>query len=183
MLTAVLGRTTPQKRNARLARLSQLLREKYLARLPVEASPYIRAQALKWIDILENQELLTGNFFADAIAPYQLAKDPDSQRRMAGWLSNEDNYAQVRNYWMSGRIIGVTGDISGPSVMKLSAYLRNLHLQVTTLYISNVGLSIEGHFPEVLVPRLILDSRPIAGDSGCVDLHLARTLEADRLRP
>ena len=67
---------------------------------------------------------------------------------MAGWLSNEENYALVRNYWMSGRIIGVTGDIGGSSVGKLAAYLRDLHLQVSVLYLSNVGLSIEGHFPE-----------------------------------
>jgi hypothetical protein len=148
VLTAVLERTTPEKRKVRLDHLRDLLRDKYLARLPAQATPYIRSQVLKWIDILENEELLTGTFFADAIAPYQLAKDPAGQRRMAGWLSSEENYALVRNYWMTDRIIGVTGDISGSSVEKLAAHLRNLHLQVTALYISNVGLSIEGHFPE-----------------------------------
>ena len=148
ILTAVLDRAAPEKRKARLDRLRDLLRDKYLARLPAQATPYIRGQAVKWIDILENQELLTGAFFADAISPYQLAKDPAGQRRMAGWLSTEDNYRQVRNYWMTGRIIGVTGDISGSSVAKLAAWLRDLHLQVTALYISNVGLSTEGHFPE-----------------------------------
>lgn len=148
VLTAVLGRTTPEKRKLRLDRLRNLLRDKYIARLPAQATPYARSQALKWIDMLENQELLTGTFFADAIAPYKLAKDPAGQRRMAGWLSSEENYALVRNYWMTGRIIGVTGDISGSSVAKLAGYLRDLHLQVTVLYISNVGLSIEGHFPE-----------------------------------
>jgi len=148
VLTAVLERTTPEKRNLLLDHLRNLLRDRYLARLPAAATPYIRKQALQWIDILETQELLTGTFFADAIAPYQLAKDPAGQRRMAGWLSTEENYAMVRNYWITGRIIGITGDISGSSVGKLAAYLRNLHLQVSTLYISNVGLSIEGHFPE-----------------------------------
>jgi hypothetical protein len=148
VLTAVLDRTGPAKRKVNLDHLREVLRDKYLARLPVQATPYIRGQALKWIDILENEELLTGTFFTDAIAPYQMAKDPDGQRRMAGWLSTEENYALVRNYWMTGRIIGVTGDISGSSVAQLGAYLRDLHLQVTTLYISNVGLSIEGHFPE-----------------------------------
>jgi len=148
VLTAVLERTTPEKRKARLDHLRDLLRDKYVVRLPAQATPYIRNQALKWIDILEDEELLTGRFFADAIAPYQLVKDPAGQRRMAGWLSSEDNYALVRNYWTAGRIIGITGDISGSSVAKLGAYLRNLHLEVTALYISNVGLSIEGHFPE-----------------------------------
>jgi hypothetical protein len=148
VLTTVLERTGPAKRKERLDRLRDLLRDKFLSHLPAPATPYHRSQALKWIDILENQELLTGTFFSDAIAPYQLSAVPALQAKMFGWLSTEDNYALVRTYWMTGRIIGVTGDISGPSVEKLSAYLRNLHLQVTTLYISNVGLSVDGHFPE-----------------------------------
>jgi hypothetical protein len=148
VLTAVLERTTPEKRKARLDHLREVLREKFLVPLPAQATPYIRGEALKWIDILENEELLTGTFFSDAIAPYQFARDPDGQRRLAGWLSTEENYAMVRNYWMTNRIIGITGDISGSSVTKLASYLRNLHLQVTALYLSNVGLSIEGHFPE-----------------------------------
>ena len=96
---------------------------------------------------MENEELLTGAFFADAIAPYQLSTDPAERIRMGGWLSTEENYAMVRNYWMTNRIIGVTGDISGASADKLSTYLRGRKLQVTTLYLSNVGLSVEGHFP------------------------------------
>jgi hypothetical protein len=148
VLTRVLERTGPEKRKERLGRLRELLRDKYVARLPAQAAPYIRSQALKWIDILENEELLTGTFFSDALAPYQLSTVPAEQARLAGWLSTEDNYALVRAYWKTGRIIGITGDINGPGVAKLSAYLRNLHLQVTTLYISNVGLSIEGHFAE-----------------------------------
>jgi len=165
VLTGVLERTTQEKRESRLDGLRALLRNTYLARLPVQATPYIRSQALKWIDVLENQELLTGAFLSDAIAPYQLAKDPAGQRRMAGWLSTEDNYRQVRNYWMTGRIIGVTGDISGSSVAKLSAYLRNLHLHVTTLYISNVGVSTEGHFPETWFRDLYatLGQLPVTG--------------------
>jgi hypothetical protein len=135
VLAAVLERTPPDARKARLDQLRALLR------LPANATPYIRGEVKKWIDILENEELLTGVFFADAIAG---AKTPGG----AGWLSTEENYAFVRSYWMSGKIIGVTGDISGPSVAKLAAYLRSLHLEVTTLYLSNVGLSIEGHFPE-----------------------------------
>jgi hypothetical protein len=148
VLTAVLERTGPAKRKDRLDRLKALLRDRYVAHLPPQATPYARGQAAKWIDILQEQELLTGNFFADAIAPYQASQVAADRARMAGWLSTEPNYAMVRNYWMTGRIIGVTGDISGPSVDKLAAYLRKLNLQVTTLYTSNVGLSVEGHFPE-----------------------------------
>jgi hypothetical protein len=148
VLTAVLERTPAGNRKANLDRLRELLRDRYLARLPAQATPYIRQQALKWIDILQNQELLTGNFFADAIAPSKLARDPDGQRGMAGWLSSEENYALVREYWMTGRIVGVTGDIGGSSVARLAAYLRELRLQVTVLYISNVGSTVEGHFPE-----------------------------------
>lgn len=148
VLTAVLEHTPPDRRKARLDRLRSLLRDKYLARLPPQATPYIRAQVLQWIDILENQELLTGNFFADALAPYQLEKDPAGQQRLAGWLSTEENYQLVRNYWMTGRIIGICGDISGSSVAKLATYLRALHLQVNAFYLSNVGISLEGHFPE-----------------------------------
>jgi hypothetical protein len=147
VLSGVLERTSAEKRKANLDHLRQVLRDNYLARLPAQATPYIRQQALKWIDVLENQELLTGTFFADAIAPYQMAHDPADQRRMAGWLSSEENYALVRHYWMTGRIIGITGDISGSSVTKLGAYLRALHVQVTVIYTSNVGSTIEGHFP------------------------------------
>ena len=148
VLTAVLERTGPAKRKERLDHLRALLRDKYIANLPPQATPYVLSQTAKWIDILEDQELLTGNFFADAIAPYQASQAPADRIRMAGWLSTEANYAMVRNYWMTGRIIGLTGDIGGSSVDKLAAYLRNLHLQVTALYISNVGISVEGHLPE-----------------------------------
>ncbi len=148
VLTAVLARTGSSKRQENVNQLRNLLRDKFLARLPAQATPYIRAQALKWIDTLENEELLTGAFFSDAIAPYHLSADPATQRKLSGWLSTEDNYAMVRSYWMAGRIIGITGDISGHSVAKLGQYLRKAHRQVTTLYISNVGISMEGHFPE-----------------------------------
>lgn len=148
VLTTVLERTPAEKRKGNLEHLRGILRDRYLARLPAQATPYIRKEALGWIDVLENQELLTGRFFADAIAPYTLAHDPDSQRRMSGWLSREDNYALVREYWVTGRIIGITGDISGSSVPKLAAYLRERHLQATVLYTSNVGSTVDGHFPE-----------------------------------
>ncbi len=149
MLTTVLERTGPERRKQNLDHLRDLLRDHFLSRLPHEATPYIRSQVLKWIDILENEELLTGAFFSDAIAPYKLSTVPAEQARLAGWLSTEENYALVRTYWKTGKIIGVTGDVSGSSIAKLAAYLRNLHLQVTALYISNVGLSVEGHFPEI----------------------------------
>lgn len=167
VLTTVLEHTDAGTRQERLNHLRDLLRDKYLARLLAQATPYIRSQTLKWIDTLENEELLTGTFFADAVAPYQLSSNPAEQRHLAGWLSTEDNYALVRSYWMTGRIIGVTGDIGGSSVEKLAAYLRNLHLQVTVLYISNVGLSVEGHFPGTWFRDLYLTlgHLPVTGET------------------
>jgi len=129
ILTAVLERTPVDVRKQRLERLRARLRTPRTGK------------AANWIEMLENEELLTGVFFEDAIAPYRTPSNA------AGWLSTEQNYALVRSYWMSGKIVGITGDISGSSIAKLGAYLRARHLQVTTLYLSNVGLSVEGHFP------------------------------------
>jgi hypothetical protein len=167
VLSAVLDRTGPKKRKERLDLLRARLRDQFIAKLPPQATPYIRGEVAKWIDILEEQELLTGNFFADAIAPYQHSTVATDRARIAGWLSTEANYAMVRDYWMTGRIVGITGDISGSSVDKLAAYLRNLHLQVTTLYLSNVGLSVEGHFPETWFRDLYttLGRLPVTADA------------------
>jgi len=131
VLTVVLERTDAARRKSRLDEL----RARLLAHVPAEATPYARSETGKWIDILQSQELLTGAFFSDAIAG-------------GGWLSTEENYGLVRKYWLTGRIIGVTGDISGPSVAKLGDFLRAKHLEVRALYLSNVGISTEGHFPE-----------------------------------
>lgn len=148
VLGKVLERTEPAKRQAAIERLREILRGKVLSRLPAEATIAMRADALKWIDILENEELLTGAFFTDAIAPYQLSGSPAEQQRLAGWLSTEENYALVRSYWLAGKVIGVTGDISGTSVAKLAQYLRDARLAATVFYVSNVGVSVEGHVPE-----------------------------------
>jgi hypothetical protein len=131
ILTTVLERTEAARRKIRLDEL----RVRLLAHVPARATPYARSETAKWIDILETEELLTGAFFSDAVAG-------------GGWLSTEENYALVRKYWLSGRIIGVTGDISGPSVAKLGEFLRAKRLEVTGIYLSNVGISTEGHFPE-----------------------------------
>ena len=130
VLTGVLERTDAARCKTRLDQL----RARLLGRVPAQAMANARSEIGKWIDILETEELLTGAFFSDAIAG-------------GGWLSTEENYALVRKYWLTGRIIGVTGDISGPSVAKLGDFLRAKRLEVTALYLSNVGISTEGHFP------------------------------------
>jgi len=171
ILENVLNRTNNNMRNGRVRRLRDLLRDKYLSRLPAQATPYIRSQALKWIDMLENEELLTGAFLADAVAPYQLSTVPAERKKLAGWLSTEENYALVRSYWTTGRIIGVTGDISGPSVAKLGAYLRNLHLQVTTLYLthpSGLGHDMGAGHPER--PDRLRAIAKVLSDGAFVDL-------------
>lgn len=134
-------------RKLKIEALRTILRDDILASLPVEATSAMRKRALTWIDLLENQEILPGVFFHDATAPYTLSTDPAEQRRLAGWLSTEDNYRTVRQYWMQGRIVCVTGDIGGGSVTKLGAWLRARDTHVTGIYLSNVGASVEGHFP------------------------------------
>jgi hypothetical protein len=150
------------------------LREEILPGLPAEATDAMRARALTWIDLLEMQEVLPGNFFHDATAAYSLATEPAEQHRLAGWLSTEDNYHTVREYWRAGRILCVTGDIGGSSVEKLAAWIRGnakLHdRRVTGLYLSNVGASVEGHFPMTWFRDLYatLAKLPLAPDA--VDL-------------
>ncbi len=139
------------QRTQRISELRTLMDREILAQLPSAATPAMRARALTWIDLLQEQEILTGAFFHDATEPYTLSTDPAERQRLAGWLSTESGYRTVRQYWMQGRIIGVTGDIGGTSVDKLGAWLRANqtlhHPQVTGIYLSNVGASVEGHFP------------------------------------
>jgi hypothetical protein len=140
-----------EARKGRIETLRKILREEILPGLPPEATAAMRARALTWIDLLEMQEILPGVFFHDATAAYSLSGDAAEQHRMAGWLSTEDNYRTVREYWLAGKIMCVTGDISGGSVEKLGQWIRanqTLHNpHVTGLYLSNVGASVGGHFP------------------------------------
>jgi hypothetical protein len=146
-LGAIFEHASEPARKTRIEGLRAILRDEILPRLPPEATPAMRARALTWIDLLENQEILPGVFFHDATEAYSLSRDTAERHRLAGWLSTEDNYRTVRQYWMRGRIVCITGDISGGSVGKLAEWVRARNTQVTGIYLSNVGASVEGHFP------------------------------------
>lgn len=146
-LGAIFEHADAPTRTTRIENLRTLLRDEVLAHLPPEATPAMRQRALTWIDLLQNQEILPGVFFHDATAPYTLSNDAAEQHRLAGWLSTEDNYRTVREYWLAGRILCITGDIGGTSVARLAEWVRARHTHVTGIYLSNVGASVEGHFP------------------------------------
>jgi hypothetical protein len=146
-LGAIFEHADEKTRAKRREALRAILRDEILPRLPPEATAAMRTRALTWIDLLENQEILPGVFFHDATAAYSLSNDVAEQHRLAGWLSTEENYRTVREYWMQGRIECITGDISGSSVAKLAERLRASGTYVTGIYLSNVGASVEGHLP------------------------------------
>ena len=106
-----------------------------------------RREALGWFGLLEEDMLAGGRFFAGSAAAWWTSGGNAARcRDVAGWLSTEPNYRMVRRYWRESRIVGVTGDIGGTSVEKLARWLRERGgAQVTFLYLSNVGASVQGH--------------------------------------
>ena len=110
---------------------------KILDRLPLEAGK--RSAVLDWQNILDREEYPTGEFFRDATLAYTLPAGLRDRQGMTGWLSTEENYQLVRKYWMDGRIVGVTGDIGGPSVAKLATWLRSSNRRVSVIYLSDVA--------------------------------------------
>ncbi|HLH00882.1 MAG TPA: hypothetical protein VKX49_31540 [Bryobacteraceae bacterium] len=110
-----------------------------------------RAQLSTWFDLLEEDMLAGGKFFEQSARASWIAGADDARRdQLAGWLSTEENYQLVRRAWTDGRIVGITGDINGPSVGKLAQWLRKTGeagppRQVTFFYLSNIGASIMGH--------------------------------------
>jgi hypothetical protein len=112
-------------------------------------TPSHRAQIIKWFDYVEEDMLSGGKFFEQsAWASWVAGQDRTRRDRLAGWLSTERSYRMVRRAWIEGRIVGVTGDIAGPSVGKLARWLHEngrAGSAVTFLYLSNIGASIMGH--------------------------------------
>ena len=133
---------TPPIRREQLQRQWKEALERILARLPLDN--YKRSEVLRWQKILDEEEYATGEFFMDSILPHTMSRDPKAQRKMAGWLSTEENYQLVRQYWIEGRIVGVTGDIGGPSVGKLAEWLRKSGKHVSGIYLSDVGMALAG---------------------------------------
>ena len=115
-----------------------------------------RAQIMNWFDLIEEDMLSGGKFFEQSAQASWLAGNDRTRRdQLAGWLSTEEAYRAVRRAWVEGRIIGVTGDIGGPSVEKLARWLQKTGKpQVTFLYVSNIGASIMGHQAPVYFAEL-----------------------------
>jgi hypothetical protein len=134
-------KTAPDSR-ARLQREWKEAMEGILARLSLDS--YQRSEVLRWQKILDDEEYLPGDFFLDSVIPYTLSANPKIRKSMDGWLSSEENYRLVRRYWMEGRIIGVTGDIGGPSLTNLASWLRKADKTVSTIYLSDVGTAMTG---------------------------------------
>ena len=106
-----------------------------------------RAQIMNWFGLIEEDMLTGGKFFEQsAQASWIAGNDRAKRNQLAGWLSTEETYSAVRRAWIEGRVIGVTGDIAGPSIAKLARWLQQTRKpQVTVLYLSNIGASIMGH--------------------------------------
>ena len=137
----LVSKTPPEKRE-KLRRQWKDVLERILARLPLDN--YKRSEVLRWQKILDDEEYATGEVFMDSTLPSTLSTNPHAQKRMAGWLSSEENYQLVRRYWIEGKIVGVTGDIGGPSVAKLALWLRKSGKQVSAIYLSDVGTALAG---------------------------------------
>jgi hypothetical protein len=134
-------KTAPLRREQLQRQWKETL-ERILARLPLDK--YKKSEVLRWQKILDDEEYATGEFFMDSILPYTMSGDPSTQKKLAGWLSTEENYQLVRRYWTEGKIVGVTGDIGGPSVGKLAEWLRKSGKQVSGIYLSDVGTALAG---------------------------------------
>jgi hypothetical protein len=156
---------TPPLRREQLQRQWMQALERIVDRLPLDK--YKRSEVLRWQKILDEEEYATGEFFMDSILPYRMSGDPGTQKKLAGWLSTEENYQVVRRYWMEGKIVGVTGDIGGPSVGKLAQWLRESGKQVSGIYLSDVGTALAGagtpaHFAKLYKNLGQLPLRPSA---------------------
>ncbi len=78
-----------------------------------------------------------------------LARGTDLDGKEASFLAREDDYAFVRGLEESNRIVPVVGDLAGPHALReTGAALREMHLEVTAFYASNVEFYLwrEGRF-------------------------------------
>ena len=69
------------------------------------------------------------------------AKASWSGHQHGGWLSSEENYRRVRQFWMEGRFVGMTADLADPiSIARLGRWLqKNGKEKVSVIYTSNVA--------------------------------------------
>ena len=147
VLTAVLQRTPPGKHKAVWITYATFCATAIWRRCPRRPRPISANRPSSGSTFWRTRSFSPERFSLTPSRPISWRTIPTAERSMAGSLSRE-NYALVRQYWMTGRIVGITGDIGGPGVARFAAYLRQLHLAVTVLYTSNVGSTVEGHFPE-----------------------------------
>ncbi len=156
---------TPPAKREQLRRHWKETLEGILNHLPIDARQ--RSEALRWQSILDNEEFLSGDFFMDSFLPYTMTANTKERQGMMGWLSTEENYKLVRKYWLEGRIVGVTGDIGGPSLAKLADWLRKSKKSVSAIYLSDVGMALTGpgtpaHFLRLYETLGLLPLRPQA---------------------
>jgi hypothetical protein len=79
----------------------------------------------------------------------QLYLATDLEDKPGSYLATEERFRVVRDMQRSDRIIPVVGDLSGPTAMKaIAAYLKELKLQVSAFYVSNVEMYLfrQGNF-------------------------------------
>jgi hypothetical protein len=80
----------------------------------------------------------------------QLYLATDLDGRPGSYLATEERFRAVRELQRRDKVIPVVGDLSGPLAMKaIGAYLRDVGLQVSALYVSNVEMYLfrQGNFP------------------------------------
>ncbi|HEV8600745.1 MAG TPA: hypothetical protein VGQ69_15395 [Gemmatimonadales bacterium] len=81
----------------------------------------------------------------------QLYLATDLEGRPGSYLSSEERFRNVRELQRRDKVIPVVGDLSGPLALKaIGAYLRELGLPVSALYVSNVEMYLfrQGNFPK-----------------------------------
>jgi hypothetical protein len=81
----------------------------------------------------------------------QLVTETDMDGRQASYLSTSERYASVRALELANRVIPVVGDLAGDHAVKeLGAVLREMGLELTAFYASNVEFYLwrEGAFPQ-----------------------------------
>jgi hypothetical protein len=169
----LIARTPRPARQQRIAELAAKLDAGWIAGNPnAEAR---RAAIRQWFEFLDD-EYLTGEFFHDAAYASWTAANAAERQRLSGWLSTEANYRMARDYWVHGKIVGITGDIGGASVHRLAEWLRSLGKTVAGLYLSNVGMSVRGHEDPLYFLKLYrtLGELPLAPDSPTLVAHGGR---------
>lgn len=141
----IVRRIPEEQRNSRLRQLKAL----FISKIPPQIrTPALIAEVSTWTDAL-TYDFMTGAFLMDAAhASWNTAVN---QVMYGGWLSSETAFLMVKEYWTSGRILGITADITGPFPAKLVQWLKerdpDLKREFSVFYVSNIGASTSGRQP------------------------------------